>query len=267
MRNRIWGLPIGIVVLLPAIGGCSRQTLTTADPKALVRHLITYNQLENRQGEDAVGLPIGHEWDHLTLAYFPGGLAVSWSDGFVSPTYLLFSSDGRFLCEAIQYLAIPLAKKGVHDLLTAENHKGGVSLVVRSLGAPVLKPIVLASMAPESYSALLLPVPWDFNGDGVFELISCVPAYSISDNSFRVAYFGKGTPLPESSFTLVAWSLRAQEPTVVLALSSGDYALPVWGLSNLSVDNMDVTYDMASRRFIVSDTTRENVFVNRAIPE
>lgn len=249
------------------LSGCESPShnVRTGDPAALVRGLIEHNGLKKPPFSDRVPLPRrGQDWDHLMLAYFPGGVAVSWWGGMEAKNPLLFRSDGTFMACVMQYSsAVPLTRQGTRDLITAEYGGAGICIMLRPLEPRGSEPVQLASMIKYAYSATMFPRLWDADQDGVFEIVCCLQAGAVNVIATAETRIPGADPREP---VLVVWSVQNGVPRVVLALGEccEFQGLDEWA-SELFVQGKEIKWDETTGRFLVPKLEGIPVLVNRGL--
>ena len=150
------------------------------DNQKLVRSLLEKNRLS--QLLPPPSLPQGEDWDRLSLQFFPNLVVVDWKydsrlgqkntiNDFIIPRLwcsLIFRSDGQYICEAAEYRIGDVTGDGVNDLVTVELREGLFYFYVYPLG-PHAPPARYLGSVPNAYSP---PQLVDFNGDGIFEIVT-----------------------------------------------------------------------------------------------
>jgi hypothetical protein len=208
-------------------------------------------------------MPVGQAWDRLRLGYFPGGVAVNWYYGtmeMASP--ILFDASGAFVCQAIQYASARVTGADSQDVVTAEWIGLGIGFVVHRLDQPKPRGILLGSMSKYAYSLQLFPAIWDFDDDGVFEIICLLPSCSLAKGAGIDLSRLKGE---SEEWLVTVWSLRGGAPKIVLAFTECEYHAPGGLYDGLYVEGKKIEWDAKAKRFAVPDFAHIRVLVNEGL--
>jgi hypothetical protein len=286
--------------MVQGLGICSCSQSAESGPAAVA---YTRSLFESNHLDSLIRFPDKKAQEGIRVERHPGFVEISWLDrqeDMATEEHLLFTAEGRFLCNAAEYAVGDVTGDGTEDVVAMEQcgapfrfNRPNVKYMGYKLQEPPI-PSLLHIVYPMDRPSMPARYLWtsgfrsdyrfslaDLAGDGVPLIIGCATDPDIG-------WIGLGSPPknePVSSMRTVVWSVKHGLPVLLLAFDYTDYEIvkpkhpgePATLRCHVAPDvtrdieggDAVIRWDAKQRRFDLSELEKTGllVYISRTMPE